>query len=146
MPRILGIDIPANKRIDIALRSLYGIGPATSAKVLENAKIDPATRAHTLSEDELATIAKAIQTTEMRPEQTRTDNCVILVEGDLRRKVTEDLKRHKNIKTYRGLRHARSARARATHPNQRPYPQGVEEDRRRPEQESLILYLNNHHG
>ena len=99
MPRILGIDIPANKRIDIALRSLYGIGPATSAKVLENAKIDPATRAHTLSEDELATIAKAIQTTEMRPEQTRTDNCVILVEGDLRRKVTEDLNRHKNIKT-----------------------------------------------
>ena len=60
-----------------------------------------------LSEDELATIAKAIQTTEMRPEQTRTDNCVILVEGDLRRKVTEDLKRHKNIKTYRGLRHMR---------------------------------------
>ena len=58
MPRILGIDIPANKRIDIALRSLYGIGPATSAKVLENAKIDPATRAHTLSEDELATIAR----------------------------------------------------------------------------------------
>ena len=107
MPRILGIDIPANKRIDIALRSLYGVGPATSAKVLENAKIDPATRAHALSEDELATIAKAIQTTEMRPEQTRTDNFVILVEGDLRRKVTEDLKRHKNIKTYRGLRHMR---------------------------------------
>ena len=49
MPRILGIDIPANKRIDIALRSLYGIGPAISAKVLENAKIDPATRSHTLS-------------------------------------------------------------------------------------------------
>jgi small subunit ribosomal protein S13 len=43
----------------------------------------------------------------MRPEQTRTDNFVILVEGDLRRKVTEDLKRHKNIKTYRGLRHMR---------------------------------------
>ena len=55
MPRILGIDIPANKRIDIALRSLYGVGPATSSKVLENAKIDPATRAHTLSEDDLAT-------------------------------------------------------------------------------------------
>ena len=107
MPRILGIDIPANKRIDIALRSIYGIGPVISAKVLENAKIDPATRAHTLSEDELAVIAKAIQTTEMRSEQTRTDNCVILVEGDLRRKVTEDLKRHKNIKTYRGLRHMR---------------------------------------
>ena len=61
MPRILGIDIPANKRIDIALRSIYGIGPNTSAEVLANTKIDPATRAHTLGEDELATIAKAIQ-------------------------------------------------------------------------------------
>ena len=107
MPRILGIDIPANKRIDIALRSIYGIGPTTSAEVLANTKIDPATRAHTLGEDELATIAKAIQSTTMRPEQSRTENGAILVEGDLRRKVTEDLKRLKSIKTYRGMRHAR---------------------------------------
>ena len=111
MPRILGIDIPANNRIDIALRSIYGIGPAVSAKVLENAQIDPATRAHTLSETQLAVIAKAIQTTEMLPSQTSTPEnpetglCPIVVEGDLRRKITEDLKRHKNIKTYRGLRH-----------------------------------------
>ena len=67
MPRILGIDIPSAKRIDIALRSIYGIGPAVSAKVLENAGIDAAARAHTLSEEQLAQIAKAIQTTEMRP-------------------------------------------------------------------------------
>ena len=107
MPRILGIDVPNNKRIDVGLRSIYGIGPAIAIKVLENAGIDADRRGHSLSEEELATIAKAIQTTEMRPEQTRTDNCVILVEGDLRRKVTEDLKRHKNIKTYRGLRHMR---------------------------------------
>ena len=146
MPRILGIDIPANKRIDIALRSLYGVGPATSAKVLENAKIDPATRAHTLSEDELATIAKAIQTTEMRPEQTRTDNCVILVEGDLRRKVTEDLKRHKNIKTYRGLRHMRGLLVRGQRTQTNARTRKAKEDRGRPEQKSLILYLNDHHG
>ena len=113
MPRILGIDIPANKRIDISLRSIYGIGPVVSAKVLENAQIDPSTRAHTLSEAQLAVIAKAIQTTEMLPSQTSTPEnsetgmCSILVEGDLRRKVTEDLKRHKNIRTYRGLRHMR---------------------------------------
>jgi len=107
MPRILGIDIPGNKRIDIALRSIYGIGPAISDAVLANAKIDPATRAHTLGEDELATIAKAIQSTTVRPEQTRTENGTILVEGDLRRKVTEDLKRLKSIKAYRGMRHAR---------------------------------------
>ena len=60
--------------------------PGHLSQSVGNAKIDPAIRAHTLSEDELATIAKAIQTTEMRPEQTRTDNCVILVEGDLRRR------------------------------------------------------------
>ena len=74
MPRILGIDIPANKRIDIALRSIYGIGPATSDAVLANSGIDPATRAHTLGEDELANIAKAIQSTTMRLDQTRTEN------------------------------------------------------------------------
>ncbi len=107
MPRILGIDIPAAKRIDIALRSLYGVGPAVSAAVLENAGIDPATRAHTLSEEELAQIAKAIQTTTMRESQTRTENCTILVEGDLRRKVTEDIKTLKNTKSYRGTRHMR---------------------------------------
>ena len=107
MPRILGIDVPANKPIEYSLRSIYGIGPAISAVVLANAKIDPATRAHTLGEDELATIAKAIQSTTIRPEQTRTENGTILVEGDLRRKVTEDLKRLKSIKTYRGMRHAR---------------------------------------
>ena len=50
MPRILGIDIPSAKRIDIALQSIYGIGPAVSVKVLENAGIDAATRAHTLTE------------------------------------------------------------------------------------------------
>ncbi|MDP7012014.1 MAG: 30S ribosomal protein S13 [Verrucomicrobiota bacterium] len=107
MPRILGIDIPANKRIDVALRSIYGIGPTISVEVLANAKIDPAVRSHTLSEDDLATIAKAIQSTVVRSEQTRTENGTILVEGDLRRKITEDLKRLKSIKTYRGMRHAR---------------------------------------
>ena len=113
MPRILGIDIPSAKRIDIALRSIYGIGPAVSVKVLENAGIDGATRAHTLTEEQLAQIAKAIQTTEMRPSQTRTaanpdtELCPILVEGDLRRKVSEDIKNLKSIKSYRGQRHQR---------------------------------------
>lgn len=113
MPRILGIDVPSAKRIDIALRSVYGIGPAVSAAVLKAAEIDPATRAHTLSEEQLAQIAKAIQTTEMRPSQTRTapnpdtELCPILVEGDLRRKVSEDIKNLKSIKSYRGQRHQR---------------------------------------
>ena len=78
----------------------------------------------------------------MRPEQTRTDNCVILVEGDLRRKVTEDLKRHKNIKTYRGLRHMRGLPVRGQHTQTNARTRKGKEDRGRPEQKILILYLN----
>ena len=106
MPRILGIDVPNNKRIDVGLRSIYGIGPATAIKVLENAGIDADRRGHSLSEEELATIAKAIGSTAMREEQMRGGD-TILVEGDLRRTITEDLKRLKSIRSYRGLRHAR---------------------------------------
>ncbi len=106
MPRILGIDVPNNKRIDVGLRSIYGIGPAIAIKVLENAGIDADRRGHSLSEEELATIAKAISSTAMREEQMRGGD-TILVEGDLRRTITEDLKRLKSIRSYRGLRHAR---------------------------------------
>ena len=91
MPRILGIDVPNNKRIDVGLRSIYGIGPATAIKVLENAGIDADRRGHSLTEEELATIAKAISSTAMREEQMRGGD-TILVEGDLRRTITEDLK------------------------------------------------------
>ena len=107
MPRVLGIDIPANKPIEYSLRSIYGIGPATSVVVLENAGIDRTRRTHTLSEEELAVIAKAISTTTMRPEQTRTKDNIILVEGELKMRIKEDDKRLKSIKSYRGLRHAR---------------------------------------
>jgi small subunit ribosomal protein S13 len=107
MPRVLGIDIPANKPIEYSLRSIYGIGPTISVKVLENAGIDRTRRTHTLSEEELAVIAKAISTTTMRPEQTRTKDGVILVEGELKMRIKEDDKRLKSIKSYRGLRHAR---------------------------------------
>ena len=107
MPRILGIDVPANKPIEYSLRSIYGIGPAISVAVLEKAGIDRARRTHTLSEEELAVIAKAIASTTMRPEQTRTGDGSILVEGELRMRIKEDDKRLKGIKSYRGLRHAR---------------------------------------
>ena len=59
MPRVLGIDIPANKPIEYSLRSIYGIGPATSVVVLENAGIDRTRRTHTLSEEELAQMTMA---------------------------------------------------------------------------------------
>ena len=70
MPRILGIDVPANKPIEYSLRSIYGIGPAISVAVLENAGIDRARRTHTLSEEELAVIAKAIASTKASLSQT----------------------------------------------------------------------------
>mgnify|MGYP006108499559 CR=1 FL=1 len=100
MPRILGIDIPINKRIDIALRSIYGVGPIVSSTVLEEAGIDPATRAKDLDEAQLSLITKKLQDVEVRGEK-------VLLEGDLRRMIGENLKRLKSVKTYRGLRHMR---------------------------------------
>lgn len=95
MARILGIDIPSEKRIDIALRYIYGIGPKLSAEILEKTEIDGAIRARDLNEDQLAKIVHVIQ----------EDGYV--VEGDLRREITMNLKRLKSIRAYRGIRHER---------------------------------------
>ena len=100
MPRILGIDIPANKRVDVALRSIYGVGPLVSKTVLEETGIDPATRAKDLDEEQLSKITKKLQDVDVRGEK-------VLLEGDLRRMIGENLKRLKNVKTYRGMRHMR---------------------------------------
>jgi small subunit ribosomal protein S13 len=105
MPRILGIDIPTNKRVDIALRSIYGVGPLVSKTVLEQTGIDPATRAKDLDEEQLSKITKKLQDVEVRGEK-------VLLEGDLRRMIGENLKRLKNVKTYRGMRHMRGLPAR----------------------------------
>jgi len=95
MPRILGIDIPANKRIDIALRYIYGIGPVNAQEVLAAANIDPAIRAKDLSEQQMSQIVHAI-----------TDGKYV-IEGDLRREIGMNLKRLQGIKCYRGIRHIR---------------------------------------
>ena len=100
MPRILGIDIPTNKRVDIALRSIYGVGPLVAKTVLEETGIDPATRAKDLDEEQLSKITKKLQDVDVRGEK-------VLLEGDLRRMIGENLKRLKNVKTYRGMRHMR---------------------------------------
>ena len=100
MPRLLGIDIPPNKRIDIALRSIYGVGPAVSAAVIEQAAVDPAIRAKDLDEAQLTKIIQALQDVEVRGDK-------MLLEGDLRRELQTNLKRLKGIKSYRGLRHMR---------------------------------------
>ncbi len=95
MPRIIGVDIPANKRIDIALRYVYGIGPVNAKEILVKAKIDPAIRAKDLTEQQLSQIVHAIQ------------DGKYVIEGDLRREIGLNLKRLQGIRSYRGIRHMR---------------------------------------
>jgi small subunit ribosomal protein S13 len=95
MPRILGVDIPPNKRIDISLRSIYGIGPTNALVILQKAQIDPAIRAKDLDEAQLSQIVHAIQ------------DGKYVIEGDLRRELGMNLKRLQGIKCYRGVRHLR---------------------------------------
>lgn len=96
MARIIGVEIPGEKRIDIALRYIYGIGPANAKIVLANAGIDPSIRAKDLNEQQLSQIVHAIQEGKYR-----------LIEGDLRREHGLNLKRLQAIKCYRGVRHLR---------------------------------------
>ena len=96
MPRLLGVDIPNNKKIEYALRYLYGIGPTRSKLVLEEAGIDLNVRSHELSEEQLNKISEVIAAKGYA------------IEGDLRRETIGNLKRLQAIKCYRGLRHHRS--------------------------------------
>src|SRR5438445_13675619 len=95
MARIIGVEIPGEKRIDIALRYIYGIGPSNAMDILGKAKIDPALRAKDLNEQQLSQIVHAIQ------------DGKYIIEGDLRRELGLNLKRLQSIKCYRGVRHLR---------------------------------------
>lgn len=92
MPRIAGVDIPANKQIRVSLTYIYGVGHTTARKVLEEAGIDPNLRADRLSEDEISRIAGIIDRQYM-------------VEGQLRRAETQNIQRLTSINCYRGQRH-----------------------------------------
>ena len=94
MARISGIDLPRDKRIEVALTYIYGIGPARAAKVLETIKIDPDTRVKDLTEEQEGLLREAI-------EHNYT------IEGDLRRETAMNIKRLNEIGCYRGLRHRR---------------------------------------
>ena len=94
MARISGIDLPREKRIEVALTYIYGIGPARAAKVLEITQIDPDTRVKDLTEDQEAQLREVI-------EHNYT------IEGDLRRETAMNIKRLSEIGCYRGLRHRR---------------------------------------
>jgi len=95
MARIIGVEIPDKKRIDIALRYIYGIGPTNAVAILAQAKIDPAIRAKDLTEQQISAIVHAIQDGKH------------VIEGDLRRELGINLKRLTSIKCYRGVRHLR---------------------------------------
>jgi small subunit ribosomal protein S13 len=94
MARIAGINIPLNKRVEVGLTTIYGVGLSTSQKVLEETKISPDTYVKDLTDDEISRLRDAI------------DND-LTVEGDLRRERSQDVKRLTEIGSYRGLRHRR---------------------------------------
>ncbi len=95
MARIIGVEIPDKKRIDIALRYIYGLGPKNSVAILDKARIDRSIRAKDLSEQQISAIVHAIQ------------DGKYVIEGDLRRELGINLKRLTSIKCYRGIRHLR---------------------------------------
>ncbi len=94
MPRLVGVDIPKEKRIEIALGYIYGIGRSLSNKILKIANISPDKRAKDLTEEEIARLSSVIQKD-------------YKVEGDLRREVSANIKRLIDIGSYKGLRHRR---------------------------------------
>jgi len=99
MVRIAGVDLPNSKRIDIALTYIYGIGRVNVAPILKDAQIDPIKRVNTLTDEEASRIAKIIEKN-------------YIVEGDLRKSVSDNIKRLRDIGSYRGMRHARNLPAR----------------------------------
>jgi small subunit ribosomal protein S13 len=96
MARISGVDLPKDKRVDIAISYLYGIGRKLGADIIAEAQIDPATRVKNLTEAEVNKISSIIQTREIR------------VEGDLRRDIQANVRRLMDIGAYRGFRHRRN--------------------------------------
>ena len=99
MPRIVGVDLPKDKRLEVALNYIYGIGPTLSRKILVQAQMDPSKRAKDLTDDEVAKLTHVISST-------------YKVEGDLRREISANVKRLIDIGSYRGLRHKRGLPAR----------------------------------
>jgi len=95
MPRIIGIDIPGNKRIEFSLRYIYGVGPAKALEIIEKLKIDRNIKANDLTSEQIGQINALLQNE-------------MIVEGDLRRVVAADIRRLQQINCYRGNRHRRN--------------------------------------
>ena len=108
MARIFGVDLPREKRVEIGLTYIYGIGRTTATKLCAETGVDPATRVKDLTEDAVTTLRDAI-------------DGKYLVEGDLRRETSQNIKRLMEIGCYRGLRHRKGlpVRGQRTHTNAR---------------------------
>jgi small subunit ribosomal protein S13 len=94
MPRVLGIDIPGRKRLEYALRYIYGIGPSLAKEVIIKAKLDPTKKADDLTDDDIQNLVAVLQTD-------------YNIEGDLRRETSANIRRLISIGSYRGIRHRR---------------------------------------
>ena len=108
MARIAGVDLPRDKRLDIALTYIYGVGTTSANKIVDGSGVDAGTKVRDLSEDEVLKIRAFIDQN-------------LKVEGDLRREVAQDIKRKIEIGCYQGIRHRRSlpVRGQRTHTNAR---------------------------
>jgi small subunit ribosomal protein S13 len=108
MARLAGVDLPRNKRMEIALTYIYGLGRSAALKVCLGAQVDAARRTDDLTDDELNRLRREIDTN-------------FKVEGDLRREIAQDIKRLVDLGCYRGLRHRRNlpVRGQRTHTNAR---------------------------
>ena len=108
MARLVGVDLPRDKRIEVGLTYIYGIGLTTSKKILAETGVNPETRVNDLTEDELSKLRDYIQAN-------------LTTEGDLHREVSQNIKRLMEIGCYRGLRHRRGlpVRGQRTHTNAR---------------------------
>jgi small subunit ribosomal protein S13 len=92
MPRVIGIDIPDNKRLEISLTYIYGVGRCLSNEIIEKLQLDRNMRANKLTQDDIARLSNILQ-------------AEYIVEGDLRRQIQNNIKRLVNIHAYRGMRH-----------------------------------------
>ena len=108
MARIVGVELPREKRVEVGVQAIYGIGPTRAIQMLEKVGVNPDTRVRDLTDEEVTKIASVIQND-------------YKVEGDLRREVTANIKRLMDINAYRGLRHKRGlpVRGQRTHTNAR---------------------------
>jgi small subunit ribosomal protein S13 len=95
MARVVGVDLPKSKRVEIGLQSIYGIGPAVAKEIIEKTGLTPDLRVNDLTDEQVNTLSAVIQND-------------YKVEGDLRREVTSNIKRLMEINCYRGMRHKRS--------------------------------------